>query len=392
RNLGELWLPPPTAPEAVPPGVFPGERGVALNESPTRIGVYDFASTLPDILFDFTGGSMLSGSTLTRASTGWYFGNTGTLQSAASNAPRFDYNIAGVALRGLLVEPTSMNGVRNSSASGAVIGTPGTAPTNWSVGGIAGLSRAIVALPVVNGIQCVDIRYFGTTNSTAGYPLIFENNVVIGAAQGQTWTESVYCAVVGGTLTNINSIQFDMVQYGAGSDFVGGNFRNLLTPTLQRFAFTGTLPLAGLTAVQPRIIFSHPNGVAIDVTLRFGLPQMERQSSTTSPMVGTTSQITRAADVLTLIPGAETYDITVTRESGATTIPAAAAGAGGYVVPTDPSPVQQVLFQPTGIRGFDLGAVTLVTMTAIVEAYATRLGRTMNLWVPLASATPLAMG
>jgi predicted phage tail protein len=44
HNLGEIWLPPPVAPEAVPPGVFPGERGVALNKSPTRIGVYDFAT------------------------------------------------------------------------------------------------------------------------------------------------------------------------------------------------------------------------------------------------------------------------------------------------------------------------------------------------------------
>jgi predicted phage tail protein len=43
HNVTELWLPPPVEPEDVPPGVFPGERGIALNKTPTRIGVYDFA-------------------------------------------------------------------------------------------------------------------------------------------------------------------------------------------------------------------------------------------------------------------------------------------------------------------------------------------------------------
>ena len=42
HNLAELWLPPPSAPEPIPPGVFPGERGLALNQTPTRVAVYDF--------------------------------------------------------------------------------------------------------------------------------------------------------------------------------------------------------------------------------------------------------------------------------------------------------------------------------------------------------------
>ena len=45
-NLGELWLPPPDAPEPIPPGIFPGDRGVALNQTPTRVGVYSFAAPL----------------------------------------------------------------------------------------------------------------------------------------------------------------------------------------------------------------------------------------------------------------------------------------------------------------------------------------------------------
>jgi predicted phage tail protein len=43
RNRDELWLPPPDEPEPGPPEVFPGDRGVALNKTPTRVGVYSFA-------------------------------------------------------------------------------------------------------------------------------------------------------------------------------------------------------------------------------------------------------------------------------------------------------------------------------------------------------------
>lgn len=42
HNLGELWMPPPDAPEPVPPGVFPGDRATILNQTATRVGIYDF--------------------------------------------------------------------------------------------------------------------------------------------------------------------------------------------------------------------------------------------------------------------------------------------------------------------------------------------------------------
>jgi hypothetical protein len=45
HNLNELWLPPPSAPEAVPAGLFPGERGLALNQTPTRAASYAFFNT-----------------------------------------------------------------------------------------------------------------------------------------------------------------------------------------------------------------------------------------------------------------------------------------------------------------------------------------------------------
>jgi predicted phage tail protein len=53
-DLGEHWqiaspelrLPPPTAPEPVPPDIFPGDRALVLNATPTRLDIYSFASPL----------------------------------------------------------------------------------------------------------------------------------------------------------------------------------------------------------------------------------------------------------------------------------------------------------------------------------------------------------
>lgn len=42
----ELWLRPPTTPDDLPPGIFPGNRGTAINATPTRVGVYSFAGSV----------------------------------------------------------------------------------------------------------------------------------------------------------------------------------------------------------------------------------------------------------------------------------------------------------------------------------------------------------
>lgn len=38
----QLWLQPPLEPEPIPPGVYPGDRALALNATPTRVAVYAF--------------------------------------------------------------------------------------------------------------------------------------------------------------------------------------------------------------------------------------------------------------------------------------------------------------------------------------------------------------
>lgn len=69
----------------------------------------------PSLSFNFTSGVLDSQITFTRASTGTYFDSTGALQSAAINAPRFDYNPTTLQPLGLLIEEQRTNRLLGSA-------------------------------------------------------------------------------------------------------------------------------------------------------------------------------------------------------------------------------------------------------------------------------------
>ena len=62
-----------------------------------------------------TPGALNPALTFTRASTGTYFDNTGTMQTASANAPRWDYDPTTLALRGMLIEEARTNLFLNSA-------------------------------------------------------------------------------------------------------------------------------------------------------------------------------------------------------------------------------------------------------------------------------------
>lgn len=63
----------------------------------------------PTLDLDFMAGTMPAGFTFARASTGTYYDFNGVLQTAAVNAPRFDYDPATKLLKGLLIEEQRTN-------------------------------------------------------------------------------------------------------------------------------------------------------------------------------------------------------------------------------------------------------------------------------------------
>ena len=101
-------------------GMAAGRAGQIV-EVPTPYGVLDGVARFgwtgtawaavgaPTFQRDFTSGSLGAGAVFTRASTGTYYNSSGVLVSAATNAPRFDYDPVTHALRGQLNEDARTN-------------------------------------------------------------------------------------------------------------------------------------------------------------------------------------------------------------------------------------------------------------------------------------------
>jgi hypothetical protein len=248
-----------------------------------------------------TGASLV---TFTRASDGTFVDSAGVLQTAVTDVPRFDHNPTTGESLGLLVEEQRTNSIRNNTMVGAVDGTPGTLPTNWSaISETGGLTREIIGTGASNGITYIDIKYSGTTTDSISVNLAFDGNTAIAASTGQSWTSSAYVTVVGGSFANITSALIRVVERTAVGSLVGSTSVSLASASgalnLNRFSTTRTLG-ATAGAVQGTIFLGIPSGVAIDITLRIGLPQLEQGAFATSPIPTTTAAVTRSADVVSI--------------------------------------------------------------------------------------------
>jgi hypothetical protein len=262
-----------------------------------------FFGAAPSLLLDFLSGSLDSRITFTRASTATFFNSSGVLTSASNDVARFDYDPATLAPLGLLIEESRTNSIRNNTMQGAVAGSPGTLPTNWSISAGAGLSSQVVGTGTESGVTYIDIRIFGTTAGAVNTDITFEITANVSALTGQTWAESIYKKLVGGTLTNVSSFIFRFNEYTSGGVFISGqNSSSLAVPTssglaTQRVAASVTLNGGATTAQLLAFLRIGAGTGAVDFTLRIGLPQLEQGAFATSVIPTTTTALTRAADV-----------------------------------------------------------------------------------------------
>ena len=148
-----------------------------------------------------TPGTMPSGVTFTRASTGTYFNAAGTMQTATANTPRWDYDPATLALRGLLIEEARTNLVLNSgnpavwSATGNLVAAP-TLTANQATAPDGTLTATRAVYPPVSGASAWSlINPLGpyAVSSAASYTLSL-------FMKGSVGGERVYlCATPDGT-------------------------------------------------------------------------------------------------------------------------------------------------------------------------------------------------
>lgn len=258
------------------------------------------------VSLDFTSASIDAtlaslGFVFARASTATRINASGVMESVASGAMRIEHDPVTGAPLGYLCEKTSTNHVRNSTMVGVVAGSPGTLPTNWSLGP-AGLTQTVVGAGVESGVPYVDVRLSGTATGTLAQFLL-DQNTAIAASASQAWAQSVYLRLVGGSLANVNSISPGIVYRDASGTSLasGGTAASVTTDALivQRRSHTSTSP-ASTSYAQGSVNLSVVNGGAVDITLRIGAPQLEQDAFATSFIPTAGSALTRQLDALTL--------------------------------------------------------------------------------------------
>jgi hypothetical protein len=156
----------------------------------------------PSLDISFGGPTLDPRLTFTRASTATYFNATGTMQTAATNAPRFDYDPVTHVLRGLLIEESRVNYLLQS-------GNLSAAP--WTSGSAFGPPA-----PVVTGNNAVAPD--GTTTaaridlpacSAGGLIQVYQNSVLTAAStfsiylRGAVGGEQTYVIVSGTTYASL---------------------------------------------------------------------------------------------------------------------------------------------------------------------------------------------
>jgi hypothetical protein len=260
----------------------------------------NFPTIRPSLLLDFANMKRLDPRvTFTRASSATFFDQLGVLQTAPANSARFDCNPSTLAAQGLLIEEQRTNSIRNNTMQGAVAGTPGTPPTNWSVSTTgSGLTREIVGTGTENGITYIDIKVSGTASAATAFIIINEGTVgQISASSGQVWTNSLWVKRVAG---NTSGFSIAMQEFDSGANFLRGPATPAtVTTTFTRITQTVTIG-ASTASIRSGSFISIANGEAVDITLRIGLPQLELGAFATSVIPTSTTALTRNADVASM--------------------------------------------------------------------------------------------
>jgi hypothetical protein len=124
-----------------------------------------------------------------------------------------------------------------------------------SIGGV-GLTE-IVGVGTENGINYVDVRFAGTTSSTATGGIQTDGTTTTAALSGQVWASSAFLKLVGGSTTGITSFNVSIIERSAAGGFLAQT-NTLVSPTsaslnTQRYATTRTLNNASTAFVQQRI-------------------------------------------------------------------------------------------------------------------------------------------
>lgn len=261
----------------------------------------------------------------TRASGGTRVNSAASWETVSANGLRYDYDLTTGSLRGALVEPARENTLTNGIGQGGtagVIGAGGAFPTGWgiqAIGNAGTLNFEIIGTTVDSGIDCVDVRFFGTPTGSGYFDIKLGNILETPALTGQRWVASLFINRVGGTTANTGLIYIAINEFTSGGAFVT-NGATLIsaenaTTALARKSFSRILTGGATTAfASPFVTINYASG-AVDITFRFGWIGFERAVSGvtgyTSPIRTAGAAVTRAVDALSLPVPPGVYSVEV---------------------------------------------------------------------------------
>ncbi|MEI6161484.1 MAG: hypothetical protein WCP77_16735, partial [Roseococcus sp.] len=232
----------------------------------------------------------------------------GALVEVGSGVQRYDPTF------GLLLEGQRTNSIRNPRAEGAVPGTPGTMPTNWSLGtsnlSASGITGSVEATGTSLGRPWVRIRLttFGANTTSASSANILFDGTFPAAAQNQLWTVAALCRIEAGSTSGFSLFGPRVRTMEAGGSVqtasASPDFKGSVSGSWGRYVATVTAPVDGaqVTALASGLWqFNWNTGVPIEITFDIALPQLElasMESSLILPASGTPATTTRLADTL----------------------------------------------------------------------------------------------
>jgi len=229
-------------------------------------------------------------------------GSAGYAQNASGVWTLFGNNVPRITNKGILIEESRTNVIRNNSMQGAIAGSPtGSAPTNWNgvVGPVNGITRRVSAVGRENGVDYIDVTFSGAaTVLTAGTVLYFDATMnAFPAATGEVWTQSCFMKIVSGDFTGFTDFGLTLRENSVTPAFLRQTLVDVLgmTGTLTRYSGQVTLG-ASTTGISPGLRYSIANGATPNLTIRIGWPQLERGAFVSSPIRTMTTAGARSSD------------------------------------------------------------------------------------------------